>query len=77
MPQETSYSPSNNRVTRVDAEWRGVYMSHTSYYSSHYKGDHGILLTSPVSSRCIEENIHEKEKGTIRVDNGRRIYRSK
>ena len=58
MSQYTSHCSSLNHGTGVDIEGRGGYRSHTSHYYPHNPIDRGILLTSPVSSHCVDQNVH-------------------
>ena len=58
--QDTRHSSSQNCVTRVDVEGRGLYRYQTRHASPHNPGDLGILLTSPFSSRRVDDNVHKK-----------------
>ena len=70
----TSNSTSISCGTRVDIEERGGYRYQNIHASSHNSGEHGRFLTSLVSSRHVDENIHEIDKGDISYDDdyGRR-----
>ena len=77
MSQENIHSYYRNWVTRVYVEERGGYRSQNSDCSFHNQGEYGRFLTLPVSTRCVEGKVHEKEEGGIRFDDGIRGYRSK
>ena len=66
ISQEISHSFSHSQGTGFDVEGRGGYISHTSHSSSHNPGDHGRLLTSPVSSNCVEK-LFMKKRGVVSV----------
>ena len=71
MSLETSYFSSRNRGgyhSRYVV--RGGYMSKTSHYSYYNPGDRGRFLSLYFSSRCVDENVHEKDKGNISFYDG-------